>query len=284
MADQSDVETALVELAAAALYPSGSTGPSAVGPVCRIYRGWPVPAALDADLAAGQINVTVYAVDAPAKTTTRYPSVWTPTAQSVPTLTASVSGVTAAFEGTAGAGQIAGIAVDGRTYVYRTTASDTPDSVAANLATLVNADRIALLAGSTVTVPGAGTLLARAVADVPAVQEVRRQERDFRVICWCPSPDTRDATASCIDLALAAIHFVSLPDGSSRTPAVRRRRADRPRRERLAIPPRSDLPRGVSDHSDRDPAEHAVRIGNAGHRLLHRLSQLEKLWICIWSW
>jgi len=215
MADQSDVETALVELAAAALYPSGSTGPSAVGPVCRIYRGWPVPAALDADLAAGQINVTVYAVDAPAKTTTRYPSVWTPTAQSVPTLIASVSGVTAAFTGTAAAGQIAGIAVDGLTYVYRTTTSDTPDSVAANLATLVNADRIALLAGSTVTVPGAGTLLARVVADVPAVQEVRRQERNFRISCWCPSPATRDATASCIDLAMAAIHFVSMPDGSS---------------------------------------------------------------------
>ena len=60
MADQSDVEIALVNVVAAALYPDGTDKFSVPGPDCRIYRGWPNSAALDADLAAGKINVTVF--------------------------------------------------------------------------------------------------------------------------------------------------------------------------------------------------------------------------------
>ncbi len=41
MADQSDVETALVALASAALYPNGTEAASVPGVNCRIYRGWP---------------------------------------------------------------------------------------------------------------------------------------------------------------------------------------------------------------------------------------------------
>ena len=60
MADQSDVEIALVSVVSAALYPNGTDEASVPGPDCRIYRGWPNSAALDADLAAGKINVTVF--------------------------------------------------------------------------------------------------------------------------------------------------------------------------------------------------------------------------------
>lgn len=68
MADQADVETALVQIASAALYPQGTTGPSICGTLCRVYRGWPTPAGLDADLAAGAVNVSVYPVDGGSKT------------------------------------------------------------------------------------------------------------------------------------------------------------------------------------------------------------------------
>ena len=51
---------ALVNVVSAALYPNGTSEASVPGPDCRIYRGWPNSAALDADLAAGKINVTVF--------------------------------------------------------------------------------------------------------------------------------------------------------------------------------------------------------------------------------
>jgi hypothetical protein len=53
------------------------------------------------------------------------------------------------------------------------------------------------------------------VADAPVKQEVRRQEQGFRVTCWCPTPETRDATAITLDLALSTQRFVPLVDGSS---------------------------------------------------------------------
>ena len=36
----------------------------------------------------------------------------------------------------------------------------------------------------------------------------------FRVTCWCPTPQTRDAAAGAIDLAMAPLTFLDLADGS----------------------------------------------------------------------
>lgn len=214
MADQSDVEEALAALISAALYPAGANAGSAIGSVCRIYRGWPNAAALDADLAAGRVNVTVFPVEASARNTTRWALEWSVTPAS-PTLSAAVNGLTASFTGSAGTGQLAGLLVDANSYVYRAQPGDTPALVAAALAALVRVDRIAGLAGGSVTVPGAARLVARVVADATGVQEVRRQEQGFRVTAWCNAPDIRDATCTLIDAALAGITFLALPDGSA---------------------------------------------------------------------
>ena len=154
MADQADVETVLAALASGALYPDGTSGPSVPGPTCRIYRGWPNPSSLDNDLAAGTINVTVFPLEFRLRNVTRYPAQWTPLDVANPALAVSVSGFSATFSGTADAGQLAGLLVDGRTYVYRTQVADTPALVAANLAALVRADRIALLTNASVGIPG----------------------------------------------------------------------------------------------------------------------------------
>ena len=53
------------------------------------------------------------------------------------------------------------------------------------------------------------------VTDAPAKQEVRRQEQGFRVICWCPDPEVRDATASAVDAVLSTQRFIALKDGTS---------------------------------------------------------------------
>ncbi|MBV9784784.1 MAG: hypothetical protein JO264_13325 [Acidisphaera sp.] len=209
MADQSDVENALAALVSAALYPT-ATG---AGTLYRVYRGWPNAAALDADLAAGVLNVSIYPAD-DERNTTRYFDQWIVPVTVTATLSASVSGNVVSFAGTAGAGQLAGVLADNAGYVYRTQAGDTPALVAANLAVLIRADRIATLSGVTVTVPGAERLVGRVVADQDGLQQTRRQMQGFRISIWCPDYATRDATATAIDVALSQQRFITLADGS----------------------------------------------------------------------
>lgn len=214
MPAQSDVETALVQLAAAALYPDGAAAAASVGSTVRIYRGWPNAAALDADLAAGRINVTVFPVSGATRNTTRYAPDWLPDPV-VPTLTASVSGTTATFAGNADLGQLAGVLVDGESFVHRTVAGDTPTLVAATLAAAIYPTRIVLTAGASLTIPSASSLLARTAADAVSSQELRRQRQEFRITAWCPTPDLRDAACEAIDIAYAATPFLALSDGSA---------------------------------------------------------------------
>jgi len=213
MADESDVEVALTGLVSAALYPDGTGAASVPGPDCHIYRGWPNSAALDADLTAGKINVTVFAGVGAGRTTTRYAEQWGASAPA-PTLTVSVSGTSVTFGGNATTGQVVGILVDGRSYAYRTQGGDTPELVAASLASLARSGSIVSVSGSTLTIAGAGDLLARVVADATVQREVRRQEKSFRISCWCPTPTTRDATAAAIDQSLSTMFFIPFADGT----------------------------------------------------------------------
>jgi hypothetical protein len=214
MADQSDVENALVALAANALYPNGSGAPSLPGPDCRIYRGWPNSAALNSDLAVGVINVTVFPQGESGHNTTRYSQQWLGS-PAQPTFTASISGSSVTIGGAAGpGGQLVGILVNNISYVYAALTGDTPEVVAANLATAARADWIVNLLGATLTVRGAGSIMARVVADAAVMQEVRRQDQGFRITCWCPTPATRDASASAIDLLLVSFQFIDLADGA----------------------------------------------------------------------
>lgn len=214
MADQADVETALVQIASAALYPQGTTGPSICGTLCRVYRGWPTPAGLDADLAAGAVNVSVYPVDGGEQNTTRYPDQWLLIGSTIPSLTVTVSGTIATFGGSADAGQLAGLCVDGETYVYATQVGDTPALVASALAAQIRSSRTINLNLSTIAVPGAWRFLARTVAGAQSLREIRRQSKCFRAICWCSTPALRDTVAAAIDSVLATLRFIDLPDGT----------------------------------------------------------------------
>lgn len=214
MADQSDVGNALVALAANALYPNGTAAPSVPGPDCLIYPGWPNSAALSNDLAAGRINASVFPLAELGRNTTRYRQKWLGTAVQ-PSISATVSGVTVTIGGAPGPGQLVGILVDDASYAYRTQPTDTPEIIAANLAALVRVKWIVNLTGALLTVPGAGRVLARVVADSPVFQEIRRQEQGFRITCWCPDPVTRDSSATAIDLLLAGYQFIGFRDGTS---------------------------------------------------------------------
>ena len=214
MADQSDVEVALAGLAGAALYPGGLAAPCAVpGAVARIYRGWPLPAALDADLAAGFANVSITALDG-GEVTTR----WSGEVLSTPVaaaLHASVTGWTVTFSGVALEGQVAAVIAGRAAAAYRTRPGDTPDGVAAALARLLVPQRAAYANNAVLTVPNARRLLARVEADAPVLRTTRRQQRHFKITCWCADPLTRDAVGSAIDAALSGIGFLALADGTS---------------------------------------------------------------------
>ncbi len=214
MAEQSDAEDALVTLAATALYPDGPDAASIIAATTRIYRGWPTASALDADLAAGTVNVTVFPVPGGTRNTTRYPAIWHAT-PATPTLTVSVAGYTTTFAGSADPGQLAGILVEGQSYVHETGANETPSLVAAILAASIAPTRPATANGTSVSLPGARSVVARTVAGATAYREVRRQQQSFRVTAWCPTPTLRDAACGAIDDLFAATPFLTLADGSA---------------------------------------------------------------------
>ena len=136
MADQADVETALAAIVANALYPNGTTAASAIGNTCRIYRGFPTAPSLDADLAAGVLNVSVAADDAALKNVTRYPRRWVSVAPVTQVLTVNVTGPSACFSGSCAVGQLAGVMVNEALFPYAVQLNDSPETVASNLAAM----------------------------------------------------------------------------------------------------------------------------------------------------
>ena len=213
MADISDVEDAISDFVTSILYSSGPSQASIVGSLCRIYRGWPNPATLNADLNAGAVNVTVNSDNDSGRTTTRYlPRWWSATG--VPGTSIAVSGQTLTVSGTPAAGDSVGVLVDGIPFGYRVQAGDSIGLVAANLAVTIQSRRLARCAGFTVTIPGARAVHARVVCDAHATVENRRQEKDVRIVCWCPTPSIRDAVGAAIDTACNNVTFLPLPDGT----------------------------------------------------------------------
>jgi hypothetical protein len=213
MADQSDVENALVSLVTVALYPNGTEFPSVPGPDCKIYRGWPNSNALNTDLSAGLVNVTVFPSGEPGRNTTRFIYHWEVLRQSS-SLSVSVLQNSITFSGTAAQGQLAGILVDNVAYVYRVEAIDTPETVAANLAKMLRATNIANLSGPTITIPGATHIVARTNSDAAVSREIRRQQQSFRITFWCPGPAARDCCVAAVDQVLSGRAFITMDDGS----------------------------------------------------------------------
>ena len=214
MADISDVEDAIANVLTDILYPEGSSQASIVGALCRVYRGWPNAGTLNSDLSAGVVNVTVVSDNDSGRTTTRYLPEWQ-TVTAIPGAIVTASGQTITIAGNPAVGDVVGILVDGSAYSYRAQESDSVFSIASNLALAIQANRPALAQGFTVVVPGAGSIVARAVTDQAASFESRRQEKDVRIVCWCPAPPVRDTVTAAIDLAINRLPFLVLPDNTS---------------------------------------------------------------------
>ena len=215
MADQSDVEAALVSAIAAILYPQGADAPSLIGNHCRIFRGWPSVTALNADLVAEVVNITIFPDGSGHHDTTRYIDEPRLVTHNVPTLIVDVVGTTFTFSGVVGAGQVAGILVDNMAVVHRVQDGETLELVAATLGAYLRTRRLVNVARTSVTIPNARAIIGRVVADQTVQRETRRQRQGFRATIWCPSAALRDIVAGLIDQRLSDSNWLALQDGTT---------------------------------------------------------------------
>lgn len=212
MADLADVEQGLQAAIAEALYPHGADAPSSCGFAVKIYRGWPNPLGLNADLSSGIATVSLFSDPHEARETTRYPRAWREATRIAATLTAIVAGNTVEFGGTASAGEIVGILIDGAPFTYAVLAVDTPSSVATALAAAIPGGSAS---GAFLLIGGAASVAARVETPGSASIELRRQEQTITVSLWCNTPAARDTLAAAVDGTLAAIDWLPLVDGTS---------------------------------------------------------------------
>jgi hypothetical protein len=215
MADVSDVSNLLVSLATGAAYPNGTASPSiCVAPV-KLYAGWPVANVLDADLKAGKVHVSVYPLPTERKTSRQIGRPWVTTIPGTPTLTATVYLNQVTFGGTVSIPQNLYLLVNGKGYMYAVQPADTLASIATAFATLLQGDfPAASSTGPVLTVPGAYSVIARVGAIGAAMRELKRQEKQFQITIWAPTPVLRDAAAGPVDVALGVSSDLAFTDGS----------------------------------------------------------------------
>lgn len=222
MADLSDVESAIVTLIAGLVYPTGTASPSAVlnaasQPVpVKLMRGWPVPAQLDADLAAGTANISIFSRGSVERNTTRYPDGYQDISVGVATLTTTVSGNKVVIGGTNNQSvpQFVTIVIGPRVVVsYQPAPSDTLAIIATALAGQITAAfAVATVIGSTITVPTSAFMVAEVGVTGTQIAEVRRQRTQVQMTLWCPSPTIRDNIAKLIEPTLSLQTFLTMPD------------------------------------------------------------------------
>lgn len=207
MADISDIQDSIATRIAAALYPNGTEAPSAIGAAAIVYPGWPQPAQLDKDIAAGRVNVSIWARGDGANTT-RYQSTWQETGAPMATLTlTATSENTVTIGGTVAVHQV--VAINGQPYAVQD--DDTLAGIAAALAALLPG---ATSDGAELSCP-TGIRHAAIAANGTVSREVRRQTDTIQLSIWAPTPALRAATGRVLDNALADARFLTMPDGSS---------------------------------------------------------------------
>ncbi|KVW15394.1 hypothetical protein WK91_18325 [Burkholderia cepacia] len=219
MADLADVQDALVSLISAVLYPNGTSQPSAPGAPVRVYAGWPSAAKLDADLLIGTCHVSIF--NRESRNTTRYQTAkyddLTATV-ATPALTLTINGRTVTVGGTVAASVNTAIVVGTTAFTYQTVGTDTPNSVAAALAALINAGYPGTTSsGAVITLPNEGPPInaARVGGNGSKVIENGRVEQVFQITVWANTPANRKAIASLIVSPIMATRFLALADGTS---------------------------------------------------------------------
>ena len=218
MATLSDLRAALAQAVGAALYPAGvpaGSNPSSPVAGCpiRIFQGRPEREALDADLAAGTVNVSVF-IQSGGRNTSRYPVVDTVLSIPATTLSWSVAGIQATVTGTVSSPQNVGLMVDGAAFIHGVQPADTLASIAAAIAGLVDAVQPASAAGSVISIPNAQSISGRVGAVGTTLREIGREIVTATIDIWAPSEALRNAVGAVIEPALRDLRRITLADQS----------------------------------------------------------------------
>ncbi|MGB8840190.1 MAG: hypothetical protein WCC64_03885 [Aliidongia sp.] len=218
MATISDLRAGIAQFVGGILYPAGiPASPNAASPVSgcpvRIFQGWPEREAIDADMVAGIADVSVYVLPGTTNTT-RYPVVDVPIKVSVPTLSWTIVGTTAAIGGIVCAPQNVGLLVDRRAFLYAVQPADTLASIATGLAELVNAAQPASAAGSVVTIPNSHSIVGRVGGFGTTLREVGRQKVMVQIEVWAASEALRNAVGGAIESCVRDLRRLPLADCS----------------------------------------------------------------------
>lgn len=223
MADISDVMNLMVGQIAAVVYPNGTASPSIVNAAVKVYPGWPVPNVLDTDLGANGIHISVYPLTTERKLSVEMGRPYSIINPGNPTITATVSGQTVTMAGTISTPTNVYLLIDGVGYHHSVQTSDTLITIATALAAIIpNASN----SGAVITLPNAIEIIARTGGIGSAARELRRQEKDFLVTIWAPTPALRESVGSALDTALSINSNISFADGQPGTMLYKQTRYD----------------------------------------------------------
>ncbi len=212
MADLSDVEAALAQLAVTAIYPAGTAQASVAGVTVTIATGWPEPQQLDGIVAAGNAMVSVFPVPGHEENTTRFvPAMAAVNGVPAAQLTLAVSGNQITVGGAINPGEAACVLVNYQAYSHGVQGGDSLASVAAALAALIPG---ASASGAVITIAQAFDIAASVSVPVSMQAEIARQRREFLISIWAATPAIRALLGPAIDLYLkaAAQKRIVLPD------------------------------------------------------------------------
>lgn len=191
-----------------------------LGSQFRLMRGWPVDATLNADLAAGITNISVFAQPG-ARNTTRFLRQMQQQVVTVPTpsMTATLSNNVITFSGGGSTNELIGITCnagqDG--YAYQLQATDTPSSVASLFASVLPN---CTASGATLTFDNHAKVGITIGCNVTVAKEVHRSDQTWRITVWAPTTDLRDSFCALIDANLQNIDRLYFTDGSVSGPII----------------------------------------------------------------
>lgn len=217
MATIDDVQNAMVNVITPALYPNGTNNPSIVARDIYIYPGFPLKQNLDADLAAGNINVSVFAQKGMTRNTTRVRDLYADTAIDVATIILDVVSNTVTVNGSVTVGQTSVVIVNGIGYAYMAQTGDTLDSIADVLAGMIpNASAL----NNVITINNTNNIEARVSVPGTMRRILQSEEGIFRVrvIVPTPSQSIRETVGKAIQLAFLTLqprYYLQMPDGVS---------------------------------------------------------------------
>jgi hypothetical protein len=214
MADLSDVTALLAQSAAAAVYPNGTGQPSVVNALVNVFEGWPEAQSLDATLAAGGAQVSVYPQMAGSSSTTaQYLDAQDTIIAPVLGLTVQVEDYEVVVSGAPAQGEFLTVIIDGN-QSFTGAGSTLTAILSALLVAVAPMFPQAFVSGSTITFPHVASLQARSGALGTAGRITHRQKQNVMVTVWAPNAAMRSALSAAIDVAITAVIRVTFPDTS----------------------------------------------------------------------